>query len=247
MFSVDDLSKMLTQLGLCKGDLIMAHIGLRKIGPMESGADSLLQAILQSIGSEGTLSSYVDYQITPKVPYFDLNRSPAKTKHGVFSEIVRSHPEAIRSRNPGASVSAIGKNAEWLCENHAYNFGYGRATPFEKIAERGNILIIGATFGTCTLRHYVEHIVDVPNKKIVNNLHTVIDGGGIKELNCQEVDTSKHGFALQVTKKYDVDLMKEFFDTGKAQKDIVGLTPAYYFRGKDYVDFALNFLEKKFS
>ena len=101
--------------------------------------------------------AYVDYEKTDDVPYFDPSRSPAASDYGVFAEIVRTWPGAIRSENPGASTVAIGARAAWLCADHPMNYGYGKGSPLDKLVEaNGKVLLLGSDLDHVTLLHYAR-------------------------------------------------------------------------------------------
>ena len=41
-------------------------------------------------------------------------------------------PERLRSDHPDAGVVAIGPMAQWITADHAFQYGYGEGSPFEK-------------------------------------------------------------------------------------------------------------------
>ena len=42
--------------GLAVGDLVLVHSALRKLGPVEGGADTVIDALLEVVGNQGTLA-----------------------------------------------------------------------------------------------------------------------------------------------------------------------------------------------
>ena len=56
-----DLVRDLASLGVRRGDLLMVHSSLRSIGLVESGPETVVDALLQALGPEGTL-------VTPTPP-----------------------------------------------------------------------------------------------------------------------------------------------------------------------------------
>src|SRR5262245_21273347 len=140
------LTAELMQLGLREGDVVMVHAGLRSVGPMLGGADSLIGAILDAVGPSGTLVAYTDWNgdyhdlldaegrmpaaYREDVAPFDPASSPAIRDNGALVELVRTWPSALRSANPGASCAAVGAKAARLTAEHALDYGYGEASPF---------------------------------------------------------------------------------------------------------------------
>ena len=139
---VNRIVEDLKGLGITSPDFVMAHVSMRKVG---GRAEDLVEALLTALHPYGTLLSYVDFEESDDIPFFDPSHSPACRDYGIFPEIVRRHPNSIRSLNPGASVCAIGKQAKWLCADHPNEYGYGINSPFHKLVEKdGKVLLLGS-------------------------------------------------------------------------------------------------------
>ena len=83
----------LSSLGLKKGDLVLLHSSLYSLGHVEGGPDAVIDAFLETIGSEGTLL----------VPVFgDL---------GILTTTLKNRPGAVVSPCPVGTVAALGKDA----------------------------------------------------------------------------------------------------------------------------------------
>ncbi|WP_047769455.1 MULTISPECIES: AAC(3) family N-acetyltransferase, partial [Xenorhabdus] len=124
------LVQQLQRIGIKQGDVVMAHVAMRSVGNCLNGADALIHAILTVLGIEGVLlcytnweqnyedsldvNGYVPSELKSEIMPYDRSFSRASKDHGVFAECVRTTKGAIRSQNPGASVVAIGNNAEHL-------------------------------------------------------------------------------------------------------------------------------------
>ena len=82
-----DIEKGLRSIGIERGDVVLLHSSLSSLGHVTGGAQTVVDAFLNVLGSEGTLA----------VPTFgDL---------GIVTEAVRSHPKAVNSIHPLASVA----------------------------------------------------------------------------------------------------------------------------------------------
>src|SRR3954467_15111816 len=107
MWTRTSLAGNLAALGLGRGDSVLAHAGLRSVGPILGGPDTLIGAIGDVIGPEGTLLGYCDWQLEDQVlvppelprhiPPFDPAPSRSIRDNGAFPELRRPTPGARRS------------------------------------------------------------------------------------------------------------------------------------------------------
>ncbi|MBL0966542.1 MAG: AAC(3) family N-acetyltransferase, partial [Blastomonas sp.] len=65
-WTIEDLVRDLAALGLGKGDIVLGHAGLRSIEPMIAGPDTLIAALRQVVGADGTIMAYADWQGAPE-------------------------------------------------------------------------------------------------------------------------------------------------------------------------------------
>jgi aminoglycoside 3-N-acetyltransferase len=141
-----DIEADLRQLGLSEGDIVLVHSSLASMGWVEGGADTLLSALLNALGHDGTLV----------VPTFgDL---------GILTRLVENHPRAVRSLHPLAGVAAIGKMAAAICRDHwKAELAHGPDTPYARIADLGGwVLLLGVDQDRNTTLHTVEELLRLP-------------------------------------------------------------------------------------
>lgn len=151
------------RIGINAGDHVLVHSSLSKIGYIENGPTSLIEALLDVIGENGTLlmpsfpakgrnKDHLESQ-----PFFDLLNTPSQM--GITTEIFRKMPNVFRSFHPTDPVCAKGKLAEFFTNTH-YNqlTPYNEFSPFKKLCEaNGKILMLGTTLnGACTNLHTLE-------------------------------------------------------------------------------------------
>ncbi|MHC4873939.1 MAG: AAC(3) family N-acetyltransferase, partial [Planctomycetota bacterium] len=143
-----EIEKGLQDLGLKKGDIVLLHSALSSLGKVEGGTDTLINAFLNVLGSEGTLV----------VPTF---------AGGAVPLAVQNHEKAVSSIAPTAFISAIGKDAEELCKDHYKNeTAHAEGTPYARIAEKGGyILMLGVDQDRNTTLHSVEEFLRLPYMK----------------------------------------------------------------------------------
>lgn len=161
-----DIKNGLEQLGLRKGDIVGVHSSLRSFGYVEGGADTVIDALLETVGQEGAIvmpthsTNLIRYERSPeevemgllwkfRVLPFDPNETPCST--GRVPETFWRRKEAVRSSHPVFSLAAIGKNAEELCKG------------WDMVLEAdGYILLFGVDLGSCTAMHLAEERVEFP-------------------------------------------------------------------------------------
>src|SRR5579884_2718360 len=165
MWTEDQLVEDLKDLGLPEGASVLAHTSLRAIGPIDGGAETLVRAFRRVLGPDGTLlvptftfdsCDPADWRNPPAsmeeveslralLPVFDVETTPADAHWmGVFPEIVRQQPDALRSDHPVVSFAAIGPNAAFLTENVPFHYPLGSESPLARLNQLdGWVLLMG--------------------------------------------------------------------------------------------------------
>ena len=250
----------LTQLGLREGDVVMVHAGLRSVGPMLGGPDSLIGAVLDTLGPAGTLLVYTDWNgdyhdlldATGRVPAdwrndvapFEAASSRAIRDNGALAELVRTWPGALRSGNPGASCAAVGARAAWLTADHALDYGYGPTSPFAKLIEaRGKVLMIGAPLDTMTLLHHAEHLAAVPGKRVIRHEVPLAVDGRTEWRTCEEFDTSRPVID-GLPEDYFATIVGEYLAIGQGARGRVGNAESVLVPAAEIVAFAVGWIER---
>jgi len=244
----------LKRLGLNKGETIIVHSSLSSIGWICGGAISLIEALIEVVGSEGTVimpshssgnSDPKDWNYPPvpkswwqdirdNIPPFNPSITPTRGL-GITPELFRTFPKVIRSNHPQLSFSAWGKNAKKITENHNLDLGMGNNSPLAKIYKLdGKILFIGTNFETNTSFHLAEY--RVPNPKIEKVGASILINGKAKWLEYNEVNYDEDCFE---------EIGKDFEKTAKILKGKIGSADSKLFNQREAVDFALSWLTKK--
>ena len=160
---IDDLIK----IGIKKNDSVLVHSSLSKIGFVEGGPKTIVDALFDVVGPEGTLL----FPTFPAIgrnkthleehPLFDIKNTPSQM--GSVTEYFRKLDNVYRSFHPTDAVSAKGPLADYYTNSH---FGqltpYNKNSPFRKLCSKnGKILMLGTTLnGACTNLHTLEDAVD---------------------------------------------------------------------------------------
>jgi aminoglycoside 3-N-acetyltransferase len=135
----------LSDHGLRVGDHLLVHSSLKSIGPIDGGADALIDGLLETVGSTGTLAMPAfNYSRPLPLPYFDPKSTPART--GALTEIFRQRPETLRSFHPTHSLSAQGQRAAEFLADHCKYATFGIGSPIDRMAQAGGyVLLVGVT------------------------------------------------------------------------------------------------------
>lgn len=167
-----DIVNGLRELGLDEGDRVLVHSSLLAFGRVEGGADTVIDALLETVGREGLV---VVPTFACKSPF---DRKNSVTPLGKISETFWRRPEAVRSLHPTHSVAAIGNGAKELIRDHEKApTAYGEDTPYVKLAEMdGKILLLGVDQDRNTSLHAGEAIVRAPYLKDIEATYIDDDG-----------------------------------------------------------------------
>lgn len=161
----EDIKKSLVEAGLKKNDVAIVHSSLSRIGYILGGADTLIDAFLEVIGSGGLLVmpafSALQYDKKNGLYVFDVKDTPCYT--GNVPETFMRRKGVRRSISPTHSLVAYGKNAEWFVKDHEKcSNPYGSKGPFYKLYDLdAKIFLIGVD----QLANSSIHIVEDKYKK----------------------------------------------------------------------------------
>ncbi len=156
----------LKSIGLPTNATVMVHSSLRSFGWINGGAQTVIEALVQSVGPEGnvmmtTLTGSPALNVK-NPPRFDVRQTPCWT--GRIPEAFRQRPDALRSLHPTHSVAIIGPQKHELALDHQLSpTPCGKETPYFRLAERdGYVLLFGVDLESVTLFHTVEELAEVP-------------------------------------------------------------------------------------
>lgn len=255
------LGQDLVRLGIGQGDTVMVHAAMRRVGRALNGPDALIGALLDATGPDGTVVAYTDWDAAYEelvdgdgrvaaswrehVAPFDPLRSRARRGNGILAEFIRTWPGALRSGNPGASVAAIGAQAQWITADHPLDYGYGEGTPLAKlVALNGKVLMVGAPLDTMTLLHHAEHLARMPGKRIRRVEVPFAAGGGTCWRMIEEFDTCDpvvSGLAAD----YFAAIVEEFLATGQGRRGLIGAAMSTLVAAAGITAFAVQWLERR--
>jgi aminoglycoside 3-N-acetyltransferase len=171
----------LRRLGIDAGATLMVHASISSLGWVVGGSQTVVEALLDCVGPEGTLCAQAGWEDVPfglagwpkrwrdayeaEYPPFDPALSAAAPYEGRLAERIRTWPGAHRSANPATGVAAIGAGAAELTAEHPLDDGFGAGTPYARLVERdGRVVLLGAPLRTISLLHHAESIARAPKR-----------------------------------------------------------------------------------
>ncbi len=171
MLSHSELKSGLKRLDLVR-NYVIAHASLKAFDPIEGGAETLLNALLET--TRGIIMPTFTYKtmLNPEVgppnngitygTQGDLNKMaepfyddmPVDPMMGVLPEILRKHPKAKRTSHPIQSFAGIG--AEAVLNSQSI---FNSLAPIGALADHdGWVLLLGVDHRVNTSIHYAEKI-----------------------------------------------------------------------------------------
>ena len=169
------------EIGVAPGMDLLVHSSLRRVGPVDGGADAIIDTLLAAIAPDGTLMmSTVSGNVNADQTVFHVAHTPSTV--GALTNVFRQRPGAIRSLHPVHSIAAIGPKARFFTEGHLEApTPWSAESPYGKLMRnQGFVLFLGTDFSANTCIHAIEIEARVPG------LHTeaksrlqVIDYDGV--------------------------------------------------------------------
>lgn len=189
----------LAQLGLKSGGSVLVQVSMRQIGWIDGGAGTLLDALLDAVGPDGTVvtptqttnNSTTTREFREAVEGLDAagrqaredaiaGYEPASSvshRMGLFAEAVRTRPGAVRSGHPQTSFSAVGPAARWLMAVHDLDSHLGERSPLARLYDiDAAIVLIGQPFAFCTGFHLAEYRLAKPPRQRPYRCFVMVDG-----------------------------------------------------------------------
>ncbi len=146
------------EVGVASGDVLLVHSALRKLGPVDGGADTVIDALLDVLGPEGTLvlPTHTWKVVNAGQPVFHQTLTPSNV--GALTNVFRQRPGVLRSLHPTHSLAAVGPRAAALLEGHACDKTPCPADgPYGRLRDwGGKILMLGVGLQACTFFHGCE-------------------------------------------------------------------------------------------
>lgn len=245
----DRLLQELRNAGIQSGDTVLVHSAMSKIGYLENGPETLVDALLEAIGPYGNLmmptSPNASFQIeyARQNPVFDVKHTPSRL--GSITEYFRKLPGVKRSAHPTEPVAAFGPDAAWLTEGHLGEpTPYTANSPFARLYEKnGKILYLGVTLDNAgTNLHTLEDAVEFKYPVYADEWFpfTIIDENGQRH----ETKTRVHNPDFSKRRRCD-ELLPLFEREDAARRVKIGEAEAWLFNGPNMFETMLKAYREK--
>ncbi|KQV40000.1 MULTISPECIES: aminoglycoside 3-N-acetyltransferase [unclassified Rhizobium] len=267
MNTKETIAADLERLGVQSGDLVMVHASLKAMGPVDGGAASVVSALLDAVGPNGTLMGYASWDRSPyeetlngaemdaelrhRWPPFDPVTSGTYRGFGLLNQFLLQAPEARRSAHPDASMVVVGPLAGKLTQPHELGQAFGPGSPLERFLEySGKVLLLGAPLDSVTVLHYTEAIAYIPNKRRVTYEMPIRNkDGGVRWERAEDFDSNGILDYFAIDGKPDAveTIASAYVELRRHREGIVGQAFSYLFEARDIVSFGVDYLERHFG
>ena len=172
LISKQKLISDLKKIGIKNGELLHLKVSMRAIGKIEGGANSLIDALLQAVGEKGTIVIDAFINAYPLPFANDEAKKVVNDKTlsyaGALANAMIKHPQGKRSKHPIQKFSAIGFQAEELCNNHTdESGGYDLLHEMAKLDAKN--LTIGKNVVGVGTTHVAIESMELNKRKLANN------------------------------------------------------------------------------
>lgn len=251
------ITRGLRQAGVVEGGTVMVHVRLSAFGWVVGGIDTVVRALLDAVGPNGTLMAFCGWDDSPyhldlwpepwqaaygELPAFDPAVSSSRRDFGRFPERLRTWPGALRSTHPEVSFTALGPAAPSLLAAPDDVDPWGKDGPLgQLVAADGQVLLLGAPLDTLTLCHHAEAIADVPGKR--HRSYRMPVGASWREYTT--IDTF-YG-VLPYSEKHPIGhLAAEALRAGAGNRSMIGRAEVHLFAARPTVSAVSRHLEGRF-
>ena len=250
-----DILNALSKVGACNGQTIMVHTSLSSLGFVCGGAQVIIEALLETVGTEGTIMMPTQSwkNLDPAIgvhweepenwwplirenwPAYNKDITPTNTM-GAVAEMFRKWPGTLRSDHPARSVAAWGKQAAYLTATHDLSNIFGDGSPIGKLYELdGLVLLIGVGYDKNTSLHLADVRANYPGKHNSTEYSAVLEDG------------------KRVWKQYETlfvdgedfnEIGAAFENTCSVRKAALGNGTITLMKQRELVDFAVTWIEQ---
>ena len=234
----------------------MLHASVRAVGGVAGGPDEIHLALKDALTGEGTLLMYAgcpryvdevgrgnlsapeEAEVLDKLPPFDASTARSARDHGILVEFLRTFPGSKVNEHPARFV-AWGRRAEHLLSPQPWDYAFGHGSALERfLALDGKIVLLGSDHDTVTFLHYVEHVLDVPGKRVARFKVPVLENGVRVWREMAEFDTSGDGVHANWPDRFFATLVDGYLEASRNTGGSVGNARCHVFRARGLMEFA---------
>jgi aminoglycoside 3-N-acetyltransferase len=240
LISFDKLVSEFRRIGLSNGDVLLVHSSFKSFGGVEGGPQTVIDALMNVLGSEGTLIvPRFNFDFSTYGTTWDVRSTPSHM--GIISEFVRKDPRSKKVFHPIYPFSIIGKYADELIK-HRYKGGYSKDSIFHQLlVYDAKIIQIDKVYKSTTLIHHAEEILKVDYKYYKNFTGYVIDENGKK------YEDTFNLYVRKIDEGYVTDVLpigKILEDEGVMNIDRIADATIWYMKARDVYDCTVKSIQK---
>lgn len=179
-----DLRAGFEELGLPTAAVVIVHASLSAFGRVDGGAATVLGALRDHLGPEGTVVVPTFTGDAVRDPHpdagpdagadVDADRAAVPLFHdalptlmGALPTAVLADPDRLRSTHPQASVAAVGARAREITARQPFAYAVGPDSPFDRLHDLGaHILLLGVGHNRNSFLHYAESLIPDHRRKL---------------------------------------------------------------------------------
>jgi len=261
MHSREQLAKDFRRLGVAANDIVMLHASVRAVGEVAGGPDQIHLALKDALTAEGTLMMYAscpsyydevgrgnltkeqEREVLEKLPAYDPQTARAARDNGTLVEFLRTYPGS-RVNQHVARFVVWGKQADYLVSDQPWNYAFGLHSPLDRfLGLDGKILLLGSDHDAVTFLHYVEHVAEIPGKRIARFQVPVQEAGRRMWRDMEEFDTSADGVHANWPDRFFGKIVDAYLTETGNQGGRVGDAMSYILPARGLLNFALPLME----
>jgi aminoglycoside 3-N-acetyltransferase len=261
LYSTGQLANDFRKLGISAGDTVMLHASVRAVGEVAGGPDAIHLALKSALTAEGTLMMYAscpryydevgrgnltterEREIREKLPAFDPLTARSARDNGALVEFLRTYPDS-RVNPHVARFVFWGKQTEHLMSSQPWNYAFGSDSPLERfLMLDGKIVLMGSDHDAVTFLHYVEHIAEIPGKRITRYQVPVMENGCRVWRAIEEFDTSGDGVHANWPDRFFAKIVDSLLTKARNNGARVGNAMTYILSARELLDFALPLMK----
>jgi aminoglycoside 3-N-acetyltransferase len=259
--SREQLAKDVRRLGVGADDIVMLHASVRAVGEVAGGPDQIHLALKDALTAEGTLMMYAscpsyydevgrgnltkeqEREVLEKLPAFDPQTARAARDNGALVEFLRTYPGS-RVNQHVARFVVWGKQADYLVSDQPWNYAFGLHSPLDRfLGLDGKILLLGSDHDAVTFLHYVEHVAQIPGKRIARFQVPVQEAGRRVWRDTEEFDTSSKGVHANWPDRFFAKIVDAYLAETGNQGGCVGDAMSHILPARGLLNFALPLME----
>jgi len=261
MYSIEELANDFRKLGVRAADTVMLHASVRAVGEIAGGPDQIHLALKSVLTSEGTLMMYAscpryydevgrgnltkeeEREVREKLPAFDPLTARSARDNGTLVEFLRTYPDSKVNRHVARFVF-WGKQAEYLMSSQPWNYAFGSDSPLDRfLMLDGKIVLLGSDHDAVTFLHYIEHVADIPGKRIARYQVPVIEKGCRVWRAMEEFDTSGDGVLANWPDRFFAKIVDSLLAKTGNNGTRVGKAMTHVLSARELFDFALPIMK----